>query len=396
VTDVIVEVGPATVRGPNAAGPQWIAAALACIDDEIALIDDQPVSVAEVWREVLGTTVGRSVETVVLICPTWWSSSRIDLVCDAADAFAMGVVVLQRTDVLRESLADRLSTVVEIAAEFVVITQPGGDVAVVVRRDGPVAVADGVAAQVGASTAALVDAPPGVDGAALIGAYIADRLRANGIAVSIAHEDCVQHAAARFLARRQGHGPDPDELRPIRRNRRGMAVLAGAGMCVAVLCGGFAVRGTTSEPPRAGMPMTLLVEGRVGLKVPVQWAVQRITSGPGSARVQVVSPSDADMILHVTQSSIPSHQTLTMVADTLRMALAEQPVGVFVDFNPADHRADKPAVTYREVRADHEVAWTVLVDDDVRIAIGCQSAPRREQLVRDACDQAIQSAHAVF
>jgi type VII secretion-associated protein (TIGR03931 family) len=142
--------------------------------------------------------------------------------------------------------------------------------------------------------------------------------------------------------------------------------------------------------------MTLLVEGRVGVKVPVQWEVQRITTGPGSARVQVVSPSDADIVLHITQSSIPSHQTLPMVADTLRKVLGEQPSGVFVDFNPADRRADRPVVTYREMRTDHEVAWTVLTDDDVRIAIGCQSGPRREHRVRDACDQAIQSAHAVF
>jgi type VII secretion-associated protein (TIGR03931 family) len=51
-------------------------------------------------------------------------------------------------------------------------------------------------------------------------------------------------------------------------------------------------------------------------------------------------------------------------------------------------------VTYREVRADRHVAWTVLVDGDVRIAIGCQSPPGREELVQDACEQAIRSAHA--
>ena len=84
------------------------------------------------------------------------------------------------------------------------------------------------------------------------------------------------------------------------------------------------------------------------------------------------------------------------MAESLRQALSEQPPGVFVDFNPADRRADKPAVTYREVRRDHHIAWAVLIDDDVRIAIGCQSAPGREPLVRDACDQAVRSAHAVF
>jgi type VII secretion-associated protein (TIGR03931 family) len=396
MTDVIVEVGPEYVRGPNDARPEWISAGLECIDDDIVLVDDRPVSVTEVWQKVLGTTVGHSVETVVLVCPSWWSPSRIDVVCDAAGAFAMGVVVLRRSEVLREGLADRLATVVEIAHEFVVITQPGRDVAVVTRRGDAPAVAEEVAGRVGASTAALLDAPAGVDGAALIAASVADRLRVNGVAVSIADEGWVQRGAAALLALQQGQGLDPDVPVPIHRHRRGLAVLAGAALCAAALCGGFAARGDASEPPRAGMPVTLLVEGRVGVKVPVQWTVQRITSGPGSARVQVVSPSDVDVVVHITQSSIPSHQTLPMLADTLRTALAEEPEGVFVDFNPADRRADKPAVTYRENRADRQVAWTVLVDDDVRIAIGCQTAPRREELVRDACDQAIQSAHAVF
>jgi type VII secretion-associated protein (TIGR03931 family) len=391
MTDVIVEVGPGTVRGPNDARPEWISAALECIDDDIALVDDRPVSVAQVWQEVLGTTVGHSVETTVLVCPSWWSPSRIDVVCDAAGTLAMGVVVLQRSEALREGLADRLATVVEIAPEFVVITGPGGDVAVVTRRGDAPAVAEEVAGRIGASTAVLLDAPAGVDGAALIAASVADRLRVNGI--SIADEGRVQRGAAALLALQQG--PDPAVPAPIHHHRRGLAVLAGAALCAAALGGGFAARGDTRDLPRVG-PVTLLVEGRVGVRVPVQWTVQRITSGPGSARVQVVSPSDVDVAVHITQSSIPSHQTLPMVAETLRTALAEEPEGVFVDFNPADRRADKPAVTYRENRADRQVVWTVLVDDDVRIAIGCQSAPRREEVVRDACDQAIQSAHAVF
>jgi type VII secretion-associated protein (TIGR03931 family) len=399
MTDVIVEVGPGTVRGPNDVRADWVSSALECIDDDLTLIDDRPVSVAEVWREVLDTAVGGAVDGVVLVCPAWWSSSRIDLVCDAARTVATNVDVLQRTLVLREGLADRLATVVEIAAEFVVVSSPEGGTAVVMRRDDPVVVADGVAGQIGASAVAVVDAPAGVVGAASIGAFVADHLRATGIAVSIADEDCARRAAATWLARRQGTVPDPEtavERPAMRRGRRGIAVLAGAAMSVAALCGGFAVRDERPGPPSVGMPMTVLVEGRVGVKVPVRWAVQRITVGPGSARVQIISPSDADIIVHITQSSIPIHSTLATAADTLRTALAEQPAGVFVDFNPADRRLGKPAVTYREMRPDYEVAWTVLTDDGVRIAIGCQSGPGREPLVRDACDQAIQSAHAVF
>jgi type VII secretion-associated protein (TIGR03931 family) len=182
----------------------------------------------------------------------------------------------------------------------------------------------------------------------------------------------------------------------MRRTRRGAAVLTGALVSAATLCGGFAMQNDTPDPVADDMPLTLLVEGRLGVKVPAQWVVERITSGPGSARVQIVSSQHPDIALHITQSSIPRHHTWEMAAESLRQALNEQPLGVFVDFNPADRRVDRPAVTYQEMRADHHIQWVVLVDDALRIAIGCQSAPGREQLVRDACDQAVQSAHAVF
>jgi type VII secretion-associated protein (TIGR03931 family) len=394
VNDVIVEVGPGTVRGPNDVREEWVSTAIECVDDEIALIDDRPVLVADVWREVLATAVGGSAETVVLVCPTWWPSARIDVVCGAARSVANDVEVLQRTAVLRDGLADRLWTVVEIAAEFLVFTGPEGDSTIVTRRDDR-ALAEFVAAQLGPSSAVLVDAPAGIAGAAVIGATVADHLRASGMTVLVADEDGLHRAAATGLARQRDPGT-PDVRPPIRRRRRGMAVAAGVAMCVSALCGGFAMRDDNTDPALAGVPVTLLVDGRVGVKVPVQWSVQRVTTGPGSARVQVVSPSDADIVVHITQSSVPAHQSLPTVADTLRSALAEEPSGVFTDFNPADRRADRPAVTYREMRANHEVAWTVLTDDGVRIAIGCQSGRHREHLVREACDQAIQSAHAMF
>jgi type VII secretion-associated protein (TIGR03931 family) len=251
----------------------------------------------------------------------------------------------------------------------------------VVDLDDPAA----VAGEVGAAQTAVVDVPVGIEGADRVAVAIAERLRANGVSVSIAGRDLVRRATVRA----QG---DVDERPAKRLNRRGWAVLGGAALCVAGLGGAFSAPG----PPVTGMPVTTLVEGRVGVTVPVQWAVQRVTSGPGSARVQVVSPSDADVVVHVTQSAIPSHMSLGAVADILRTALAQEPDGVFVDFNAADSRVGKPAVTYRENRPAHQVAWTVLIDGEVRIAIGCQSAPGREQLVKEVCDQAIRSAHAVF
>jgi type VII secretion-associated protein (TIGR03931 family) len=139
---------------------------------------------------------------------------------------------------------------------------------------------------------------------------------------------------------------------------------------------------------------TFLVEGRVALTVPADWPTQRVVGGPGSARVQVTSPSDPEVALHVTQSPVAG-DTLSETAERLKRAIDAEPAGVFVDFNPYATSAGRPAVTYREVRAGHQVWWTVLLDGAVRISVGCQSRPGGEDAVRDVCEQAVRSAHAV-
>ncbi len=53
-------------------------------------------------------------------------------------------------------------------------------------------------------------------------------------------------------------------------------------------------------------------------------------------------------------------------------------------------------MTYRELRADSETAWAVVIDGAIRIAIGCQSpptAPRHRR--RRLRARAVQSAHVV-
>ena len=141
-------------------------------------------------------------------------------------------------------------------------------------------------------------------------------------------------------------------------------------------------------------PTTFLVEGRVALTVPANWPTQRVVGGPGSARVQVTSPSDPEVALHVTQSPVAG-ETLSGTAERLRRAIDAEPAGVFVDFNPYGTSAGRPAVTYREVRAGHQVRWTVLLDGVVRISVGCQSRPGGEDAVRDVCEQAVRSAHSI-
>jgi uncharacterized protein YukE len=123
--------------------------------------------------------------------------------------------------------------------------------------------------------------------------------------------------------------------------------------------------------------------------VPAKWVVERVTSGPGSARVQVISPTDADVAVHVTQSSLPPNQSHEQVAESLHNMLSQQPDGVFVDFNPSGHRAGLTVVTYRGLPPDHHITWVVPLEATLRIAIGCQSAPGHEDAVGEVCDQAI-------
>jgi type VII secretion-associated protein (TIGR03931 family) len=150
-------------------------------------------------------------------------------------------------------------------------------------------------------------------------------------------------------------------------------------------------------PPRGrddAIATTYVVEGHVALKVPAQWPVRRVVAGPGSARVQITSPSDPEVALHVTQSRV-ALPSLDATAEFLKSAIDAAPAGVFVDFNPADRRADRLAVTYREVRSGHDIRWTVWVDKAVRISIGCQSRPGHDEAVVRECEVAVRSARAL-
>ena len=267
MTGIAVEVGPATVRGPNHVDAEWVSAGIDGIDDDLTLIDECPVAVADVWRAVMRDVVAGCPDTVVLVCPTWWASSRVDVVRDAACTVAKDCVVLRRAQVLRDGLPDRLMTVVEIAPEFVVVSPPGGDMQVVAHAD-----TEAVVAKIPMSMAVLLDGPEGVEGACRLVGAIADRLRANGVTVTIADRDWVRRRVDALPSQEEGDGAQsrPDSYR----GRRATAALVGTVLSAAALCGGFAAR---QDIPRsvANMPMTLLVEGRVGVMVPAQWVIQR-------------------------------------------------------------------------------------------------------------------------
>ncbi len=415
----IIETGPGTVRrlccGASTLDDEEIseiiASALAAVDDQVTLVGERPVAVDSVWTAAL-----RSVhrggpdahETMVLVHPSWWSSSRVARVTAAAATISDDVLARPRSWLLRRaSDADPEATVVvEIAERLVVIAGAiaGAEVVAVPRSAEPQVVAEEVAGAIAgmAAPVVLIDALSTVAGAPALASSIVDAVRASGRRV-LQIDDArlvrlARSAVPDVSTRRKPTEPAPAES--ARHPRSRARTLSGLGAVAVVLAAAApavaTVGGRGAVPPKQveTAPATFLVEGRVALTVPANWPVQRIVAGPGSARVQVTSPSDPEAALHLTQSPVAG-ETLSGTAERLKHAMDAEAAGLFVDFNPSGISAGRPAVTYREVRASHHVRWTVLLDGPVRISIGCQSRPGDEDAVRTACDQAVRSAHAI-
>ena len=386
MTQCVVEVGPGAVRGPCHAAQNLTSTALDCIDDDVAMLDELPVAVGALWREIFRAVMPERVDTAVLNCPTWWPEPRLELVRESATIRSAKVVVRQRTEVLASDVAGD-PTIVEIAADFVVIWRAGRVLSAEPRLGEAAEIASSVAVAVGTPARVLVDAPAGVAGAVDVAREVCERLRANGTTAHTVPSDRVLAACEP-----QSHKARPLPS-PVRTGYRAAAMTALVAS-VTALCVGLSLA-SGANGSHTSMPMTLLVEGRVALKVPAPWAVQRVSSGPGSARVEVTSPDDSTAVL-ITQSQVHRGESLAVTSAVLRNALDDQQNGVFTRFNPDDRRADRPAATYRELRGARQIDWAVFVDDTVRIGIGCQSAPGGEQAVQDVCEEAIRSAHALF
>lgn len=352
----LVEVGPETIVAPNPVDPELVSAALDSIDDELALVGERAVPTGQLWTELMAAAGSAA----LVLCPTWWPQSRLDRVRAATG----DVEILRR--------AELFGPVVEVCADFVVVAQPAARPVVIPVLGHPAEAAHKAVAALGARPEILVDRPAGAAAEPVVAALL-DHLRTTGVPVRLTDRDMILRAAA---------AREPEVLEtPRRRPRRRVAATAAALLA----CAGFGLR--HGNPPAEA----LVVEGRVGVVAPADWPAQRVTSGPGSARLQLDSPIQTGVALHLTQAD--GQESLPRTAETLAAALTGEPGEVFVDFNPADIRAGRPAITYRELRADKEVAWTVLVDDGIAIAIGCQSAPGRSGDIRTVCERAIASAH---
>lgn len=399
----LIEVGPTVVRrlccgGATVADVEAGRAALACIDDPVTLVDLRPVSVESLWQQVLASVDCGSAERVTVVHPSWWSPQRVDVISAAAHVLAGAAEMRSRSWLLAQaSPSDSASAtlIVEITDDFVVASGEG--VTVEARNRDIEVVAEAVADSIltvaaGAVETVVIDAPATVLGAGALAAAIAKRLPRTGEMTVMVVDDIRLRSIVGELK--------PNDGRIVESNRPRTAVTARRALMLAVIVAGAVIgvgtvhRDTATRTPGL-LPTTYFVEGHVVLEIPAHWPTRRVVAGPGSARVQITSPTDPEVALHVTQSRV-ALPGLDATAEFLKSAIDAAPVGVFVDFNPRGRSVGRPVVTYREVRGGHEIRWTVWVDNFVRISIGCQNPRGREDAVSRECEMAIRSARALI
>jgi type VII secretion-associated protein (TIGR03931 family) len=400
----VVEVGPNAIRrlccgGGTVVDEEAERAALEGIDDPTTLVDLRPVAVASLWRTVLGSVDCGSPESAIVVHPSWWAPPRVDVVSAAAQMLAGDVVMRPRSWLLRQAVppeSQDATLVVEIADGFVVIT--GATVAAETRRRDQQDVAEKVVRSIramasDATETVVIDAPRAVHGAGALAAMIVKALRDLGGMTAVHVDDIGLRKLVAGLIPVSTHDLVSScnaAARPARRRWK----LALATLLTSGVLGVSALAHHAAPHADDGMPTSFLVEGHVALEVPAQWSVRRVVAGPGSARLQITSPSDPEVALHVTQSRV-ALSTLAATAEFLKIAIDAAPTGVFIDFNPVGRTAGRPAVTYREIRSGHDIQWAVWVDRAVRISIGCQSRHDHDDAVGQECELAVRSARAL-
>jgi type VII secretion-associated protein (TIGR03931 family) len=382
MTEPVVVVGPASVCGPGVVEAALASVALEAIDDRLTVLADRVVAVRELWCDVLHAALAGEQGSAVVVVPSWWARSRVEVVEHALLESCAHVAVVLRGRGSRSEGSD----LVELGPDCVVVHAANGERFVLPCVGRAEWVADNVLATLSATTSVVIDVPDGLPESPLLAAELARRLRKRGIAVTSLDDDGVRRAV--LAGRRSELGSAPRSAR-VRKPR--VAVLVGA-LAVIVALAGAALNPGGRAPDRDDM--TWVVEGRVAAELPEDWVVERVASGPGSARVQVVSPNDPHVAIHITQARVRVEETLQQTAQALKTALDEQPRGLFADFDPDASSAGRPAVTYRERRAAIAVDWAVVLDRGVRIAVGCQRAVDQPD-PDPACERAVRTAHVV-
>ncbi|MGA9491880.1 MAG: type VII secretion-associated protein [Mycobacterium sp.] len=393
----LVEVGPNAIRRlccgvGTVSDSEQERIAFENLDDAVTLVDLRPTKVESLWRSVLESVKCDDADSVIVIHPSWWTPSRVDVISSAAGVLGGEAMTRPRSWLLRQASTSEAVTV-EIADGFVVVT--GAAVVAETRRREQRAVVEAVVnavLRIAATTidTIVIDAPRTVRGAGALAGLIARELRdAGGMTVLEIGDLEFRKLAAALIRSDSADGVTPSDGA----GRRHWKLALVVPIVTAVLgVGALPQPGPTAHDV---VPSNVVVEGHVALEVPSGWPVRRVVAGPGSARLQISSPSDPEVALHVTQSRV-ALPGLDATAEFLKSAIDAAPAGVFVDFDPAGQNAGRAVVTYREVRPGHDVRWTVWVDKAVRISIGCQSRHGGDQAVSRECDRAVRSARAVM
>lgn len=400
----VIEVGPSATRrlccgGAAVVDTEAARTAFESIDDHVALVELRPVTVASLWKDILRSIDCGTSDCVAVVHPSWWPPARVGVISSAARTLVGAAEMRPRSWLLTQaspSKSERDTLIVEIADDFVVIT--GTTTTAEARRRDPLKVAEAVARCIltlasGATATVVIDAPATVHGAGTLAASLARRLPGScGMNVILADDIRMRRLAGELKPSDQRGAEVDRRLRPGSNGRHWSRALAVAAVSVTVT----SVAVQRLMEPHAGerAATTFAVEGRVALEVPARWPVRRVVGGPGSARLQITSPTDPELALQVTQSRV-ALSSLDATAQFIKSAIDAAPAGVFVDFNPSDRSAGRPAVTYREIRAGRDIRWTVWVDKAVRISIGCQSRTGHGNPLGPECDAAVRSARVL-
>ena len=287
-------------------------AALGAIDDPVALVGDRPVAVDSLWSDCAAVGELRELQrrshrasVVVVVVARRCGRPRPQRTVMSVVARPRSWLLTQASDAEPEA-----TVVVEIAERLVAVAGARRD-----RRNTP---QDGTASRcqrgrgrIAGMRAAvvLIDTPGTVAGAPVLATLIAG---------------CCATGAGRRSWKSMTFGcrgwPGGAVGAAGRRAVRAAVHRGAGGVSItradAERAGGrrlsswprrcrLSDRGPARRCPTAQtMPTTFLVEGRVALTVPANWPTQRVVAGPGSARVQVTSPSDPEVALHVTQSPV--------------------------------------------------------------------------------------------
>ncbi|MGA7052873.1 MAG: type VII secretion-associated protein, partial [Mycobacterium sp.] len=220
------------------------AAALGAIDDHVALVDGRPVTVASLWHDALRSLDcggPDATKAMVVVHPSWWSSSRVGVVTAASNS----AVAKPRSWLLTQasSAAPEATVVVEIDERLVSIAGgPKGEVVAVPRRTGRQPIGEevnGVVAGIrrGMTSVVLIDAPSTIAGADVVATLIAAAIRDadNGQTVMVVDDGPLRRVAqSARLSEDDPTEPTADAGGVVRSRAGKLARVAAAGSAMAV------------------------------------------------------------------------------------------------------------------------------------------------------------------